>query len=304
MTTMVVVTIRWSSDTTKKGTITMMKWSIVGVCVFVGASILAGLGWLGTTSQWEARGKVAAEKVGDRIDLILGETKVREQEIDDGIAKLEQSKKVLRRGKVEAQVALEEIQGKQEYGETQIAKVDSHLRKIQTQLSLVSSSGEVAILGNTYSADQVKQAAKQLLNKRKNLDNTQDAYNRAAVMLEDSVAKLTARQRDVENKLSSLKAYREELRAKAKSLEIVKKSAATMGDASETYADQIADLEASMEELDRDIEVELRLEEAAFQENVDTSSANTVLQDLEFEDIPAQIEAVLNDTAEVDKNAA
>jgi chromosome segregation ATPase len=234
----------------------------------------------------------------------LGETKVREQEIDDGIAKLEQSKKVLRRGKVEAQVALEEIQGKQEYGETQIAKVDSHLRKIQTQLSLVSSSGEVAILGNTYSADQVKQAAKQLLNKRKNLDNTQDAYNRAAVMLEDSVAKLTARQRDVENKLSSLKAYREELRAKAKSLEIVKKSAATMGDASETYADQIADLEASMEELDRDIEVELRLEEAAFQENVDTSSANTVLQDLEFEDIPAQIEAVLNDTAEVDKNAA
>jgi len=124
-----------------------MKRVAVLVSVVVVASFWYGCG---------ARVEVAKDKVKQKIDSLLGTMDVKRKEIELGISGLKEGIDGLRKAKIKAQVATEQL-GRQAFPqEEKLASMDSALKTLRGHLE---GDKPVEIAGKTYSPAELKELA-------------------------------------------------------------------------------------------------------------------------------------------------
>jgi phage shock protein A len=214
--------------------------------------VLAGCG-----DSVRARVEVASEKAVEKLDSILGSLDVKRKEIDLSMRSLKEAVSGISKARIKAQVKHDQIDRQAQPVRDRIAQADASLKKLRDYLT----AGEpVEIGGKTYSVDDLKQMAGEIIDARKGYAAHVTAYEQSQAELKKVIAALERNQREYERHISRLESQIAQINAQMVAVKAMKDASATMGDGSAALAENVATLEDKVADLLADVQVELAVE--------------------------------------------
>lgn len=220
-----------------------------------------------------ARAEVAKEKLLTKIDSILGEMDVKRERIEVSVDAFKDGISGLRKAKIKAQVSQDQIS-------RQVAPLKQKLKELDTSLSRLRdhlATGEVAaIVGKTYSPEELKTMGDKLLTARKELVDQIAGHQRSKESLQKVVDSLERKQSEYQQRLSRLESQIAEIDSKTIALKAMKDASATMGESKKSMAENVDDLEETVNELYADVEVELLTEDEKWNADETTAEIDAV----------------------------
>src|SRR5690606_23580933 len=122
------------------------------------------IGLAGCGDSVRARVEVATDKAVEKLDSILGSLDVKRREIDLSMRSLKDAVTGISKAKIKAQVKHDQIDHQAEPVRERMAQADASLKKLRDYLT----AGEpVEIGGKTYSVEDLKQMAGEIIEARK-----------------------------------------------------------------------------------------------------------------------------------------
>jgi len=241
-------------------------WGIVvGLCAIVGVASMVFF-FSG------ARGKVAKQNIENKIDDLLGKTKVEQQKLADAIEKANQGVEILFDARVREQVRVErltkDLKPTQATYDAASAKLTEKLEALQKVKA--NADYEVTIEKTTYSQKNLE-ALQTLVVTQTN------AVNTLKKTVEDKKADLTAAQKslnllssqekDGREKVALYEARYKALKSKMEALEKQQEAAKLLSAGKKSIANNFDEIDKSLSDLEDKAEVEFRKaeEQAAVQ---------------------------------------
>lgn len=247
-------------------------------------------------SGCEARIEVATDKVLSKIDNILGELDVKQKEIELGMEGFRKGIESIRRAKILTKVKAEQIGRRVNETETTIARIDKSLRILRPHLDATDS---VDIVGKTYTILQIKDTANEIIERRKQLSKNLNEFREVQNTLSSMSETLANRQKRYQGRLETLETRLSEIDIKRVATRAMKKASVSVGSGDQSFLNAVERLEAKVDDLFAEVEVELRLEngrwdDAAQIERIE--GIDSLINDLEEpSDTAMEIDAILDD---------
>lgn len=255
---------------------------VLVVCGF-GMAALSGCG---------IRAEIAKEKVIERIDSMLGNMDVQRREIEASVDAFEEALLNLRRAKVRAQVKRDQIARKIELAENSVAGHDAALR--QMKLRLTTASG-VKNEDRSYSKTELGEMTRRVLQERKVSTAQRDGFQKAEKCLDNVVAMLDRKQTEYQGKLLAIKHQLAVIDSNWIALEAMQNAAKTMDETSESFAQNVAELEEKVENLYAEVEAELLTEDVRWQKDGTFESVDQIVASMaSADDLVGEIDSILN----------
>lgn len=221
------------------------------------------------------RAGVIKDKVVAQFDKLLGELDVKKKKIELEAAKLESDLDDIRQKRIETEVRLENLKSKKANAEADLKKILDRMSQMSELIKSAGDSGSVEKNGKTYTAEQLKATADELIadharakkELETNLTTSLNAMNRAYDFLKKQEA-------------AGLK-FKEDIRARMSEIENKKaaidtaKSSALLAGTETSITEKYKDLSKQIEDLSVDIETQFRTEE----ENLKDLDRDTKLAD-------------------------
>ena len=210
-----------------------------------------------------SRLEVAKKKALEKIDSMLGELDVKREEINQSVSALKKGIDGIRQAKIKAKVKVDQIDRKIQPIKERISEIDDTLSKIRDPLA----SGEAyAVGGKSYSPDDLKQLASDILLRRKSLEGQGKGFQSSKTSLLKVEATLAQKQQRYQKSLTALEATLAEIDAKSLALKAMQEASASIGDSEATLAENVADLEDKVADLYADVEASLLSEDEKWDE--------------------------------------
>ena len=220
-----------------------------------------------------ARAEVAKEKLLTKIDSILGEMDVKRKQIEVSVDAFKDGIGGLRKAKIKAQVRQDQIS-------RQVAPLNQKLKKLDTSLGRLRdhlATGEAAaIIGKTYSPEELKTMGDKLLTARKELVDQIAGYQRSQESLQLVVDSLERKQTEYQQRLARLESQIAEIDSKTIALKAMKDASGAMGEGEKSMAENVDDLEDTVNDLYADVEVELLTEDQKWNAEETTAEIDAV----------------------------
>lgn len=259
-------------------------------------SILLLIGLVGCGDSVRARVEVATDKAVEKLDSILGSLDVKRKEIDLSMRSLKDAITGISKAKIKAQVKHDQIDRQAQPVRERMAQADASLKKLRDYLT----AGEpVEIGGKTYSVEDLKQMATEIIEARKGHAAQIAAFEQSQAELKKVVAVLEKNQREYEGQLSRLEGQVAQIDAQMVAVKAMREASTTMGDGSATLAENVARLEDKVNDLFADVQVELAVESrswdaAAADKQIDAVDA-FIAATQEPKDTIAEIDRILGE---------
>lgn len=216
------------------------------------------------TAGCEARTQVAKEKALEEIDSLLGHMDVKRKEVESSVDALKEGLVGLRKAKITAQVKLDQIERKARSVEDRLATIDDTLKTLRDHLK---SGTVVEIAGRTYSPDELKMMATQVIAERKGAADQLTVLRDSQVRLRKIVATLERRQQDYGQKLSAIENRVTVIDASRSALMAMKEAGTALEGGEQGLAQSVERLEEKVADLWAEVETELIVEDAKWDES-------------------------------------
>ena len=206
----------------------------------------------------DARTEVIKDHIVEKIDKAIGEFKVRRKEIELNIAKLERSLKNLKEGAVTS-----EVKSKQ-FGR-EIEEIDGALEQYKVALGtlrdhLSSSAEPIVMSGKEYTKDQLKEMSAKVIKSHKNATTIRDGKQKAKDILAASAEKLNKRQEKGKEQIAIMEAQLDEIDAKLIAVNSIRESAELAGSDEATLSENFEQVQGQINDLFAKVEVASALE--------------------------------------------
>jgi phage shock protein A len=262
-----------------------MRRAVILVSVVVVAALLYGCG---------ARVEVAKDKVKARIDSLLGTMDVKRKEIEIGITGLKEGIDGLRKAKIKAQVATEQLGRQSSPQEEKLAAMDNALKVLRGHLA---GDKPVEIAGKSYSPQELKELADRVLQARKACSGQVEAFHESQARLQKVVATLERKQHDAEGRLTQIEGQLTVIDSNRLALTALQQSAEAMGENDGSLTKGLDNLQGKVNGLFADVEIQLRCEDAKWADTatkeIDSVEA-TVARLQDSHDMVAEIDKILD----------
>lgn len=258
--------------------------------------LLLLIGLAGCGDSVRARVEVATDKAVEKLDSILGSLDVKRREIDLSMRSLKDAVTGISKAKIKAQVKHDQIDHQAEPVRERMAQADASLKKLRDYLT----AGEpVEIGGKTYSVEDLKQMAGEIIEARKGHAAQLAAFEQSQAELKKVIGALEKNQREYEGQLSRLQGQIAQIDAQMVAVRAMKEASAMMGDGNATLAENVARLEDKVNDLFADVQVELAVESqswdaAAADQQIDAVDA-FIAATQEPKDTIAEIDRILGE---------
>jgi predicted nucleic acid-binding Zn-ribbon protein len=215
------------------------------------------------TAGCDARTQVARDKALEKIDSLLGSMDVKRKEIESSVDALKEGLVGFRKAKITAHVQLDQINWKAHPVEDRLAVIDDTLKTLRDQLK---SGTAVEIAGRTYSQDELKAMASQVVAERKGAAEKLGVLRDSVTRLKKVVATLERKQWDYEQQMSAIESRVAVIDASRTALEAMKEAAQAMYGGDEGFVRSVERLEERVSDLYSEVETELIVEDAKWDE--------------------------------------
>jgi len=216
------------------------------------------------TAGCEARTQVAKDKALEKIDSLLGTIDVKRKEIETSVDALKDGLGGLRKARILAQVKLDQLDRKVRPVEDKLSTIDETLTTLRDHLK---SGRAVEIAGRSYSPDQLKVMAQQVIAERKGAAEQLSGLRDSQVRLKKVVATLERKQQDYENKLLAIENRVAVIDASRIALTALKDAAEAMDGGDQGLARSVEKLEQKVSDLYAEVETELVFEDARWDDS-------------------------------------
>jgi chromosome segregation ATPase len=216
------------------------------------------------TAGCEARTQVAKEKALEKIDSLLGTIDVKRKEIELSVDALKDGLAGLRKAKIMTEVKLDQLDRKVRPVEERLATIDDTLKTLRDHLK---SGRAVEIAGRSYSPDQLKVMAQQVIAERKGAAEQLSGLRDSQVRLKKVVATLERKQQDYESKLLAIENRVAVIDASRIALTALKDAAEAMDGGDQGLARSVEKLEQKVSDLYAEVETELVFEDARWDDS-------------------------------------
>lgn len=263
------------------------------------ASLFLSCALLILASGCEARIEVAKDKVLSKIDNILGELEVKQKEIELGMQGFSKGIESIRRAKILTKVKAEQIGRRVNETETTIARIDKSLRILRPHLDATDS---VDIAGKTYTIQQIKNTADEIIERRKRLSKNLNEFREVQNTLSSMSETLANRQKRYQGRLETLETRLSEIDIKRVATRAMKEASVSVGSGDQSFLNAVEQLEAKVDDLFAEVEVELALENDRWDGTAQIErieGIDSLIKDLEQpSDTAMEIDAILDDPKE------
>lgn len=233
-------------------------WGIlVGLCAIVGVGAIIFF-FSG------ARGKVAKDKLLDKIDSVLGKDEIKRKEIAEGIEGYEKAVRTLTKAKVRATVEAEEVAKEVKANEIKLkestealAQLNTHLKKFETEAKY-----SVTVGSKTYTkAEDLDKMAKTVLEHCKTLKKQTETLQQRLENYQQIATTMTTRADEAKTKLQALKDELKDLDANIAQAKAYREAATALRETDKTFGENVQDLETKIKDLKTSVKTSVRLEE-------------------------------------------
>ena len=228
---------------------------LVATCLAIAAFVTAGCA---------ARTEVAKEKALAKIDSLLGTIDVKRKDIEISVDALRDGLGSLRKAKIMAQVKLDQLDRKVRPVEDRLATIDDTLMTLRGHLK---SGSAVEIAGRSYSPDDLKAMATQVIAERKGAAEQVSGLRDSQVRLKKVVATLERKQQDYESKLLAVENRVAVIDASRIALTALKEAGEAMDGGEQGLARSVEKLEGKVNALYAEVETELIFEDAKWDDS-------------------------------------
>jgi chromosome segregation ATPase len=211
----------------------------------------------------DARTQVVREKALEKIDSLLGTIDVKRKEIELSVTALKDGLTGLRRAKITAQVQLDQLDRKAQTVEDRLATIDGTLKTLRDHLK---SGSSVEITGRSYSPDELKLMAQQVIAERKGAAEQLTVLRKSQARLKKVVATLERKQWDYGQRLSAIENRVAVIDASRSALEAMKQAGMSLEGGEQRLAQSVERLEEKVNNLHAEVETELIVEDAKWDE--------------------------------------
>jgi len=241
------------SQDTQIGVLHLKRFIVI---LFV-AVLAGGLALPGCGDAAKARVDVAKQAAMKKLDGFLGSLDVKRKEIDLAIKSLKQATTEISKQRIKAQVKVDQIDSKVQPVRDQIAKTDSSLKRFR-DLIATGASGEIA--GKSYSLDEIKAMAAQVIEARKRYEGQVASFDQSQVGLKKIVTSLDVRRNELQGKINQLETSLTKIDMQMASAKAMKDASAAIGDSETSLDENIANLEDMVADLMAETQGELAIE--------------------------------------------
>jgi len=209
-------------------------------------------------SDWtKARIEVAKDATFKKIDSLLGSMEVKRKEIDLSLGSMKEAVNGIAKAKIKAQVKHDQIDAKAQPYRDKLAQADASLRKLRDYLA---ANEPVDIGGKTYTPDDLKKLADQVIEARKGYSTQIAGFEQSQVELKKVIVMLDKNQREHQSQISRLEGQIAQIDVQMVAVRAMKDASASMGDGNASLAQNVAKLEDKVADLLADTKVELAIE--------------------------------------------
>jgi len=216
------------------------------------------------TAGCEARTQVAMEKALAKIDSLLGNMDVKRKEIESSVDTLKHGLAGLWKAKITVQVKLDQINRKVQPVEERLATIDDTLKTLRDHLR---STKSVEIAGRTYSQDELKAMAQQVIAERNGAADQLSVLRDSQVRLENVVATLERKHWNYGQKLSAIENRVAVIDASRIALTAMKEASGAMDGDDRGLARSVEKLEEKVDDLYAEVETELIFEDSKWNDS-------------------------------------
>jgi chromosome segregation ATPase len=216
------------------------------------------------TAGCEARTQVAKQKALAQIDSLLGTIDVKRKEIELSVDALKDGLGGLRKAKITAQVKLDQLDRKAKPVEERLSTIDGTLKTLRDHLK---SGTVVEIAGRSYSPDELKVMAQQVIAERKGAAEQLNGLRDSQVRLKKVVSTLERKQQDYEQKLSAIENRVAVIDASRIALTALKEAGEAMDGGDQGLARSVEKLEQKVTDLYAEVETELIFEDSKWNDS-------------------------------------
>jgi chromosome segregation ATPase len=212
----------------------------------------------------DARTHVAKEQALNKIDSLLGTIDVKRKEVELSVTALKDGLGGLRKAKIIAEVKLEQLDRKVRPVKERLRTIDDTLKALRGHLK---SGRSVEIAGRTYSPNELKTMAEQVITERKGAAEQLSGLWDSQVWLKKVVATLKRKQQDYESKLSAVENRVAVIDASRIALTAMKDAAEAMGSGDQGLARSVGKLDEKVSDLYAEVQTELIVEDAKWDDS-------------------------------------
>jgi chromosome segregation ATPase len=216
------------------------------------------------TAGCEARTQVAKEKALAKIDSLLGTIEVKRKEIELSMGALKDGLGGLRKAKITAQVQLDQIHRKVRPVEDRLSTIDDTLKTLRDHLK---SGSSVEIAGRSYSPDQLKAMATQVIAERKGAAEQLNGLRDSQTRLKKVASTLERKQQDYEQNLLAIESRVAVIDASRIALTAMKEAGEAMDGGDLGLARSVEKLEEKVNDLYAEVETELIFEDSKWNDS-------------------------------------
>ena len=268
------------------------------------SAVCIGLVVVSVFTLFGVRGDVARENITKRIDSMLGSMDVKRKEIEHSVSSMKEALLQLRKAKIKAQVKSDQIGRKLTKAESDIENCDDALGHMRNH---VMSAETVQLAGREYNPSQLKELAQRILCQRTVCVDQLDGLRQAKQRLQKVVGTLERKRSDYESKLVAIQNQVSVIDSNRIALSAMQQAAQAMDGSDSNLSRNVTQLEEKVNDLYADVEAELIVQDAKWQEDESLQELNTVDSIVSAlrpaEDVINQIDAILAESkiAEVQK---
>jgi len=229
---------------------------VVGLCAIVGVGSMIFY-FSG------ARGKVAKQNITDKIDDLLGKSKIQRQEIADRLEKANEAVETFFDGRVKAQVRVErltkEIQPVKARSDASAKKLESIVTAVEKVTK--DEAYEVSINDVKYSQknlDALRTLLKDQTDLHNNLKKEYDEKKKYLTDAERTFSLLKGQEQDARKNVALYESRKKALDAKMEALEYQQKAAKLLNDGKKNSSATFEDIDKALSELEDQTETQLR----------------------------------------------
>jgi peptidoglycan hydrolase CwlO-like protein len=239
-----------------------------------------------------ARVEVVKKTVLDKLDDLIGKTKVARQQIEDEMKGLNAGVDGIRAAKNKARVKQDQFKAEAEPIQEQIAKVDKVLKLLRPHLEATTP---VEIAGKTYAPAEIKETAAMLLKERKRLSDKADALKSVETSLEQTASALERQQNEYQKRLQKMESQVAQIDAQLIALNAKHEAAAVMGSTDDSLSRSVDGLQDKVNNLLAETKADLQSENEKWNE----TAANKEIDSLDA--TLSKFKGSADTAAEIDK---
>jgi chromosome segregation ATPase len=236
------------------------------------------------------RGAVITKNVMDKIDKMLGELNVKQEQIN---AKYNEAKKIqaeVREKRISTEVRLGQTEKRKAALDEKIKVIEGQLVKVQELLKEVETSGEITRNGKTYTKEEIKHKADDLINEHKAAKGDMSTAINSTIESSKRMLEFLKKQESTAgDALAKLEQKITELKSKKESIEFMKTNSSIISDDA-SFMTKIESLTKDVDDFDVDIETMIRSEEEKMKDFVKN---NSTIDELFAE--PADLNSTINE---------